>query len=187
MQESCHYTVGCVIPPCPIVQSGRNGLNSAIMKIIVHTVDICLKFPVYIDIGRSIQILWLMVKFERSFWKQWPIYVLSVCLYFPKKSLLTNKTRKMPFSLFPRPNNTVSNKFTLFMYGMNQYTYSVSRVCTPTAWIFNKLSKSKQEPVCVQWSYCWRGARVIETPLYEYWPDRRFINLIVMPLLLYGI
>ena len=34
------------------------------------------------------------------------------CVYaFPKKLLLTDKRRKMPFSLFPRPNNTVSNNF----------------------------------------------------------------------------
>ena len=76
------------------------------------------------------------------------------------------------------------DKFTFFMYSLNQYTYYVSRICAPTAWIFNKLSKSKQEPVRVQWGYCWRGVRVIEKPLYDYWPDWRFINLIVMPLLL---
>ena len=70
------------------------------------------------------------------------------------------------------------------MYSMNQYTHSVSRVCALTAWIFNKLSKSKQEPVSVQWGYCWHGVRVIETPLYEYWPDMRFKNLIVVPFLL---
>ena len=105
--------------------------------------------------------------------------------------LLSRKNRYSPTSRekcrFQCPLDQITpfpNKFTFFMYCLNQYTHSVSRVCASTAWIFNTLSKSKQEPVRVQWGNCWRGVRVIEKLLYDYWHDRRFINLIIMPLLL---
>ena len=117
--------------------------------------DIGLKFPLNKDIDKSIQILWLVVKFEKRFWKQWLMYVLSVCAYFhEKKSLLTDKAGKCHYTVPSTKITPFSNKFTFLMYSMNQYTHSVSRVCTPTAWIFKKQSKSKPEPVHMQWGYC---------------------------------
>ena len=70
--------------------------------------DIGLKSPLYIDIGRSIQILCLVVKFEKRFGKQRRIHgAFGVFILSRKKSLLTDKMRKMQFSLFPRLINAV--------------------------------------------------------------------------------
>ena len=69
-----------------------------------NSADIDLKLPLYIYIGRSIQILWVVVKLEKRFWKQWPIYMLLVCLYFAQKIVTHRQDDKMSFSLFPRPS-----------------------------------------------------------------------------------
>ena len=149
-----------------------------------NSTDIGLKSPLYIDIRRSIQILRLMVKFEKRFGKQLRIHcAFGVFMLSRKNRYSPTRREKCHFPCSLDQITLFPSKFTFFMNSMNQYTHSVNRVCTLMACIFYKLSKSKPEPVRVQWSYCWRGVRVIETPLYEYWPDMRLKNLIVMPLL----
>ena len=111
--------------------------------------------------------------------------MLSVYLWFSEKNRYSpTRQEKCHFHCSFGQITPFPNKFTFFMNRMNQYMHSVSSVWAPTTWIFNKLSKSKPDSVRVQWGYCWRGVRVIETSLYEYWPDRQFKNLIVLPLLL---
>ena len=150
-----------------------------------NSTDIGLTFPLYIDIGRSIQMLRLVVKFEKRFWKQRRIYcAISAFMLSRKNRYSPTREEKCRFHCSLDQITPFPDKFTIFMYSMNPYTHSVSSLCAPTAWIFNKLSKSKPKPVRVKWGYCWRGVRVIETPLYEYWSDRRLKNLIVLPLLL---
>ena len=90
------------------------------------SVDIGLKFPLYIDFGRSIQILWVVVKFEKRFWKQWLISVLSVCSYFPEKNRYSpTRWEKSHFHCSLGQITLFPNKFTFFMYSMNQHTHSV--------------------------------------------------------------
>ena len=97
------------------------------------------------------------------------------CSYFPEKNRYSPTRReKCHFHCSLDQTTLFPNKFTFLIYSMNQYTHSVSRECKPMAWIFNKQSKSKPEPVRKQWGYCCRG----EIPLYTYWPDRQYKNLI---------
>ena len=120
-----------------------------------NSTNIGLKYPLYIDIRRSIQILWLAVKFENILCKQRRIHCAFRMFMLSRKNRYPpTKRKKCHFYCSLDQITPVPNKFTFLMYSMNQYTHSVSRVCAPTTWIFNKLSKSKQEPVRVQWGYC---------------------------------
>ena len=79
-----------------------------------NSADIALEFSFYIDTCWSIHVLLLMVKIQKSLWRQLRIHcVFSVFIVFWKNRYSpTNKfeTRNVPFSLFPRPNNIVSQQ-----------------------------------------------------------------------------
>ena len=151
-----------------------------------NSADIGLKFPLNKNIDKKYSNIVTGGKIRKEILETMAnVCAFSVSILSRKKIVTRWQGGKMPLHCSLDQITPFSNKFTFLMYSMNQYTHSVSRVCTPTAWIFKKLSKSKPEPVRVQWGYCLRGVRVLETPLYDYWPDRRLKNLIVMPSLPY--
>ena len=99
-----------------------SSLNSAITKVIYsgeNSADIGLQFPLYTYINRSSHILWLLVKFEKSFWKHFCIdRAFSVFILLRKHRylpLMKSGARKMPLPLFPLPYNVVSHQFRIFL------------------------------------------------------------------------
>ena len=75
--------------------------------------DIGLKCPLYIHIGRSIQILWLVVKFEKRFWKQRQIHcTFGVFMLSPKNRYSPTRQEKCRFhcsldQITPFPNKFI--------------------------------------------------------------------------------